>query len=127
MYRIWIEEVLGFQLRGDTLTLKPVLPVEWPGFEMTYRHQSATYEIAVKANAAGDSEGVELELDGRKLDDGRIPLADDGATHHVIVRMPKRPAAPPGEHATNGASSAQLRPAQIPPAADRGLLTAPRR
>jgi cyclic beta-1,2-glucan synthetase len=127
MYRIWIEEVLGFQLRGDTLTLKPVLPGDWPGFEMTYRHQSATYEIAVKANAAGDSKEMELEVDGRKLDDGRIPLADDGAPHHVIVRMPKRPAAQPGEQGTNGASSAPLRPVRIPPAADRGLLAAPPR
>ncbi len=47
MYRIWIEEVLGFHLHGDTLTISPVTPADWPGFEMTYRYRSATYQIAV--------------------------------------------------------------------------------
>ena len=33
MYRIWLEEVLGFKLRADTLTIEPVLPADWPGFQ----------------------------------------------------------------------------------------------
>jgi len=85
MYRIWLEEVLGFQLRGDTLTMNPVLPEEWPGFEMTYRHRSSVYEIAVSAGAESS-----VELDGRKMEGGRIPLADDGATHRISVRVGKR-------------------------------------
>ena len=32
MHRIWIEEVLGFQLRGDTLTMAPAIPNDWDGF-----------------------------------------------------------------------------------------------
>jgi cyclic beta-1,2-glucan synthetase len=99
MYRIWIEEVLGFQVRGDTLTLHPVLPAEWPGFEMTYRYRSARYEIAVHA---GNTTGT--ELDGAKLDDGRIHLADDGAVHHVVVRIARQPVASPAEY-SNSASS----------------------
>jgi cyclic beta-1,2-glucan synthetase len=82
MYRIWVEEVLGFQLRGDTLTLRPALPPDWPGFEITYRHRSATYEISVKRGSDDH-----WEIDGRPLQDGRIPLADDGAVHHVTVRV----------------------------------------
>jgi cyclic beta-1,2-glucan synthetase len=97
MYRIWIEEVLGFRLRGDALTLHPVIPDSWPGFEMTFRYRSATYEIAVKtaANPAGPE--VEVELDGRILDGAAIPLADDGATHRVTVWTTKRPAPPQGD------------------------------
>jgi cyclic beta-1,2-glucan synthetase len=89
MYRIWIEEVLGFQLRGDRLTLNPVVPDSWSGFEMTYRYRSATYEIAV--TRAADSAGLvkEVEMDGRILQDGYIPLADDGVIHRVAVRIPK--------------------------------------
>ena len=48
MYRIWIEEVLGFQLRGDTLTISPAIPDDWDDFEITYRHRSSVYVIAVK-------------------------------------------------------------------------------
>ena len=51
MYKTWIEEVLGFQLRGDRLTIAPVIPEDWEGFEITYRHGSATYEISVRRQA----------------------------------------------------------------------------
>jgi cellobiose phosphorylase len=94
MYRIWIEEVLGFQVRGDILTLRPILPDEWPGFEMTYRYRSATYEIAVHADGTAGT-----ELDGTNLEDGLIHLADDGAVHHVTVRVSKRPVGAPVEYA----------------------------
>jgi cyclic beta-1,2-glucan synthetase len=87
MYRVWMEEVLGFHLRGDRLTLDPVLPADWAGFDMTYRHRSATYEIAVKHTDANLTV-LEVEMDGLILG-GAIRLADDGATHRVTVRVPK--------------------------------------
>jgi cellobiose phosphorylase len=87
MYRIWIEEVLGFQLRGDMLTLKPVLPPDWPGFEMTYRYRSTRYEIVVTVNP---NTAMELELDGQLLHDGTIRLVDDGVAHHVAVRLQRK-------------------------------------
>ena len=89
MYRVWMEEVLGFKLQAASLTINPVLPQDWPGFDLTYRHQSATYEISVKVAPVT---APQVEMDGRGLEDGRIPLTDDGATHHVTVRIPKRPA-----------------------------------
>jgi hypothetical protein len=116
--------VLGFQLRGDRLRLCPVVPDEWQGFEITYRHRSATYEFAVVRRADGNAAGVEVEEDGRKLEGGWIGLADDGMTHRVTVRIPKRMASsmvPPGgavnravsQHATNGASPAHSVPTQV--------------
>jgi cyclic beta-1,2-glucan synthetase len=89
MYRIWIEEVLGFRLRGSQLALHPVIPNDWPGFELTYRYRSATYEIKVYREGAG--EGIRMRLDGRTVTGGAIPLVDDGTTHRiaVILRDPK--------------------------------------
>jgi cyclic beta-1,2-glucan synthetase len=69
MYRIWIEEVLGFRLRGDRFTVEPRLPAEWPGFELTYRHGSSVYEIKVMRH---EEETAVLELDGVEV--GFIPL-----------------------------------------------------
>jgi|SRR5579883_669535 len=75
MYRIWIEEVLGFHLRGRMLTIDPSIPNDWPGFEITYRYRSATYEIRVE-----------------KRDDAPPPapieLQDDGQVHRVLVIVP---------------------------------------
>ena len=79
MYRIWIEDVLGFQLRGDTLTMAPAIPDDWDGFEITYRHRSSVYEIEVRRNAPQD---------GSVPAGAPIKLLDDGATHKVVVRLP---------------------------------------
>jgi uncharacterized protein YjbJ (UPF0337 family) len=81
MYRIWIEEVLGFHLRGDQLTLRPALPDDWPGFEITYRYRSATYHITVQKDPSIDVSTPEF-----------LHLVDDGASHQVLVRIPRKAA-----------------------------------
>ncbi len=40
IYRVWLEEVLGFKRRGDRLTIKPVIPKDWPGFRLRYRFRT---------------------------------------------------------------------------------------
>ena len=87
MYRIWIEEVLGFRLRGDRFTVEPAMPADWPGFELTYRHGSTIYEITVSRQdtEAPAESGVVLELDGEAV--GSIPVEDTGGTHRVSVRL----------------------------------------
>ena len=81
MYRIWLEEVLGFKLRGDVLTVSPVIPEDWPGFEISYRYRSATYEIRVERGAPGDATP------------GSIRLVDDGGVHRVSVVLTGLPPA----------------------------------
>ncbi len=88
MYRIWIEEVLGLQIRGDRLSVNPAIPDEWPGFELVYRYRSAIYEITVR-RMAGESG---IELDGGVLVDSFVLLRDDGRTHRVAISIPQPPA-----------------------------------
>jgi cyclic beta-1,2-glucan synthetase len=73
MYRIWIEEVLGFRLRGNRLTIDPALPDDWPGFELTYRYKSTVYEIKVARRTDGMSSPLVIEL------------KDDGGRHQVTT------------------------------------------
>ena len=87
MYRIWTEEVLGFKLRGDMLAIDPVLPDDWPGFEMTYRYRSTVYEISV-ARREGETPAA-----------SPIQLIDDGGKHQIAIWLPavlkqEAPAAP---------------------------------
>jgi cyclic beta-1,2-glucan synthetase len=87
MYRIWLEEVFGFTLRGDTLVLDPAIPSDWSGFSLRYRYRSASYEIIVE-NPQHVSSGVEVvELDGQAVPEKTIALRDDGKRHAVRVRM----------------------------------------
>ena len=87
LYRVAIETILGFQLRGDTLRLEPCIPSSWPGFEVKYRHGSATYRILVD-NSVGNGRRVRsVELDGQLLPNGIVPLIDDSKTHEVRVNL----------------------------------------
>jgi cyclic beta-1,2-glucan synthetase len=85
MYRVWLEEVLGFHLRGDVLHVKPAIPESWPGFEIDYRYQSTRYKIRVRNNAPARA----VELDGENIvDDEGVRLADDGGTHELVINLP---------------------------------------
>jgi cyclic beta-1,2-glucan synthetase len=74
MYRVWIEDVLGFKLRGDRLIIAPSVPGDWSGFEITYRYRSTIYEIEVRR---ADS----LQA----LQNSSIQLVDDAGVHKITV------------------------------------------
>ncbi|MEO5989473.1 MAG: glucoamylase family protein [Candidatus Eisenbacteria bacterium] len=87
IYRVWIEEVLGFKRRGDTLTIDPVIPKDWPGFRLRYRHKSTWYDIAIE-NPAHVCRGVaQVELDGAIVSATAIPLHDDKQSHTINVSL----------------------------------------
>lgn len=99
MYRAWIEDVLGFKLRGDLLTLSPMLPEEWPDFEITYRYRSSVYQIAVQKDASIGATTMSVDGGTPGVRDS-LQLNGDGGTHRVEVRIPgkvepRRPAEVP--------------------------------
>ena len=86
LYRVALEAILGFHVEGGTLRLEPCIPPSWPGFEIDYRHRSATYRVRVD-NSAGTGRGVRsVVLDGRQLPERR------GAAE----RRPEAPRGPRG-------------------------------
>ena len=87
LYRVAIETILGFQLRGETLRFDPCIPPSWPRFELKYRHRSTTYRILVD-NSAGTGRGVRsVKLDGQRVPNDTVPLADDSKAHEVRVEL----------------------------------------
>ncbi|MHC1697327.1 MAG: glycosyltransferase 36 associated protein [Geobacteraceae bacterium] len=87
LYRAWIEEILGLQIRGELLWIRPVIPAAWEGFSLSYRHGDALYEIRVE-NPHGCESGVAwLEMDGRQVPDEVIMLERNLVKHQVLVRM----------------------------------------
>jgi cyclic beta-1,2-glucan synthetase len=87
MYRIWLEDVLGFQVRGNVLRIVPVIPDEWPGFELTYRFRTSTYRVEVSRD---DDAGA--LLDGHQMPQATFPLVDDGREHRIQVMLPRNTA-----------------------------------
>src|SRR5439155_25471704 len=95
MYRVWLEEVLGFRLRGEQLHLDPVIASDWSGFQLRYRHRNTLYEIAVE-NPDHAVRGIAwIELDGERLPEPVIPLVDDGRVHAVVARLGAKVSAGP--------------------------------
>ena len=87
MYRVWVEEVLGLKIRGERMSVEPVIPGWWQGFQMRYRHGEAVYDIQVE-NPDGRQHGVAwIEIDGRRQSENVIPLVRALIKHRLVVRM----------------------------------------
>jgi cyclic beta-1,2-glucan synthetase len=87
MHRVGLEEILGLRLRAGALEVSPCIPAAWPGFSARWRFGRSTYLVEVK-NPEHRVRGVARAVcDGRAVDHERIPLVDDGKTHHVEVVM----------------------------------------
>lgn len=85
MYRIWIEEVLGFKLTGTILTFDPSLPKNWDRVKMNFKHKSSRYEITIENPNHLQDGKIQINLDGSLLEDNKIHLVNDGNTHTIQV------------------------------------------
>ncbi len=87
MYRLIVESLLGLRLEAGRLRFVPVLPDDWHGFTLSYRHHDTLYSIDVRQSEPGTLGAV--WLDGVMQEDGCIPLVNDGAEHDVELNWPR--------------------------------------
>ncbi len=87
LYRAGLESILGFKVEGDTMRLEPCIPNTWPGYEIRFKHRSATYEIVVENPNRVSSSVAEVRVDGIKRadNDHRVQLLDDGLNHKILI------------------------------------------
>ncbi|MFJ2990636.1 GH36-type glycosyl hydrolase domain-containing protein [Collimonas sp. NPDC087041] len=86
MYRLITESLLGLQLAGDKLYIKPCLPEDWDSYRMDYRYRDTTYKIVVRQSRE-DGAVYHLTVDGVEQPDGFIPLVDDQREHAVEMLL----------------------------------------
>jgi cyclic beta-1,2-glucan synthetase len=87
LYRVGLEDMLGFCRCGDKLRIDPCVPKEWKSCELTYRLGKSEYHITI-VNSAGVESGVRtVFVDDRPAEGGEIALTDDGKRHQVRVEM----------------------------------------
>lgn len=88
LFRAGLEAVLGVCLTGDHVRLAPCLPPTWDRATVRLRHGSSEYVFEL--HHVDSAEALATELDGVDLVQAdRVPLSDDGTTHHVRVRVPR--------------------------------------
>jgi cyclic beta-1,2-glucan synthetase len=85
LYRCITESLLGLAVDGTTLTVRPCVPASWTSYRMTYRHRSASYDIAVELVQAGAAD-IGTWVDGVACADAVVTMVDDGQRHAVLVR-----------------------------------------
>ena len=84
MYRLGIEMLLGLQRTGEDLQIKPHIPWDWKGYQISYRFGKTLYHIRVQNEQDGKGN---VTMDSKVLPNGIIRLADDGEMHEVLVTI----------------------------------------
>jgi len=88
MYRLILESLLGVTREKDRLRFAPCLPAAWPGCTVRYRHGAGVYEIVItQVRDDSGTRPMRVTLDGVEQSDNSVALANDGADHHVEVRV----------------------------------------
>ncbi len=95
MYRTIVESLLGFQVVGGShLQIRPRISVDWPEFSLRYQrpHSGTAYVVRVIPLDGTMAGAARAELDGHPLplegDVVRVPLAEDGRVHSVLIMAP---------------------------------------
>lgn len=95
MYRLLTETLLGMNLEGDRLVLRPRLPKGWTTCKVRYRYRQTPYLITISRPPDGSSGITGSFLDGEEVPAENIPLVDDRREHRVEVRLPSLPSTSP--------------------------------
>jgi cyclic beta-1,2-glucan synthetase len=94
MFRVAVESILGLRIRdGQALVLNPCISAAWPSCRLAYRlpHGGGAYEITIENPLRRETGVREASVDDRPatIENGAavVPLALDGETHHVRLRL----------------------------------------
>lgn len=74
-YKTGIENILGLQKQGNSLTIEPHIPSEWDHFSMRYRFGSTLYTIIYRRSSPSPT----------PINPVTIELIDDGQPHEVVL------------------------------------------
>jgi cyclic beta-1,2-glucan synthetase len=77
-----LQSLLGINVKADKLELTPCIPAGWESFKINYRYKSTVYHILLIQRAATNKH-ISITLDGRKLNDTFVTLADDQVEHNI--------------------------------------------
>lgn len=85
-YRVAVGHLLGVTAEFDGLRIDPRLPMKWKRAKVVRRFRGAQYDIEIKRSR--QVEGIEVFLDGEKMEENFVPLQEEGSRHEVSVAIP---------------------------------------
>lgn len=85
MYKVGLEDILGFKKEGNRLYINPCIPRKWDKYTIKYRYKNTRYNILIK-NPYKVNRGVNyIMIDGNKIAEKYILLQNDGGEHLIEV------------------------------------------
>ena len=84
MYEAGIKYILGLNIEGNMLKIKPNIPANWKEYSIRYKYGNSIYNIKVKNENSEAEKGV--FLDGKRLEKPEIILNGNGGVYSVEVR-----------------------------------------
>ena len=84
MYEAGIKYILGLNIEGNVLKIKPNIPANWKEYSIRYKYGNSIYNIKVKNENSEAEKGV--FLDGKRLEKPEIILSGNGGVYSVEVR-----------------------------------------
>jgi cyclic beta-1,2-glucan synthetase len=87
MYQLIIDSFIGLKREADTLKFTPCIPAEWKNFEVNYNFANRNYHIKFIQSASEFEKPMKIFLDEMLLENGIIPLINDGKAHEVKIEL----------------------------------------
>lgn len=84
-YIAGIRYMLGFYKNGNVVSINPVIPNSWEGFELSYSFGKSFYDICVYNKLLTEGSVTGLYLDNSLMDSNEFLLVDDGKVHKVEI------------------------------------------
>lgn len=89
LYRLVTEAILGFRLSGDYFSVDPCIPEIWDRYQIVFKYRETVFNITVENPDHIESGVKSISMDGKFLEDFKVPLLTDGDEHEINVVMGK--------------------------------------
>ena len=83
MYEAGIKYILGLNIEGNILKIKPCIPDSWNEYSIQYKYGTSMYNLKV-INHNKKSE-KEIYINGKKIDHDEIALQDNGKINNIEI------------------------------------------
>ena len=75
LYRVGLENIIGFSVLADGITINPCIPKEWKEYSVSYKHKDKTLEIKI-LNPNNKESGISnIQIDNNTLEGSLIPFS----------------------------------------------------
>ena len=85
-YKIGLENILGFKIQKNKLTINPCIPKEWKEYSIKYRYRKTIYNIKVK-NLSKSNKIQTIYLNNEEIGEENIKLIDNGKINEIVIIM----------------------------------------